>query len=99
MVRVSSYARILARTGSFISANTSEIPRALIASSRSSSMSAAVVSTSVIGSAAIRIQTGVEAEHDQSGKHLSIGIACHVVVAGQVLHATEHGVVGQPGAK
>ena len=41
--------------GSFSSANTSDVPAAFSSSSRSTSMSAAVVSTSVIGSAAIRI--------------------------------------------
>ena len=58
IVRVSSYRSIFARTGSFISANTREIPCSLRASSRSSSMSAAVVSTSVMGSAATTIQRG-----------------------------------------
>ena len=58
IVRVNRYRSILARTGCLSSANTSEIPLRLSASSRSSSMSAAVVSTSVIGSAATTIQRG-----------------------------------------
>ncbi len=46
----------LVRTGSFSSAKTSEADRPFIQPSRSSSMSAAVVSTSVIGSAATSTQ-------------------------------------------
>ena len=58
IVRVSSYRSILRRTGSFISAKTRWISLALSSSSMSRSMSAAVVSTSVIGSAATMIHLG-----------------------------------------
>ena len=70
IVWVSSYRSTLARTGSFISANTSETFRAFSHSSSSSSMSAAVVSTSVIGSAATTIhrRSGVAFPHDR--RHL-----------------------------
>ena len=64
---VNSDCLIFARTGSFISAKTKEIPYLLRASSRSWSMSAAVVSTSVMGSAATTIQRERSSRSEGSG--------------------------------
>ena len=58
MVLVNSYCSILRRTGSFIAAKTRLTPLASSSRSRSWSMSAAVVSTSVMGSAATTIHKG-----------------------------------------
>ena len=64
IVRVSSLrARSSGSTGSFISAKTSDMPGSLSVSSTSASMSAVVVSTSVIGSTATRIPESSRRPH------------------------------------